>query len=62
MEEDVLAIRRDFARVEFELNKAEVFFQNATKSLFFCVSELVRADVNFTAEEKDSVRSLDRPE
>jgi hypothetical protein len=62
MEEDVLGIKRDFARVEFELNKAEVFFQNATKSLFFCVSELVRVDVNFTAEEKDSVRSLDRPE
>ena len=58
LEETTLQIKRDCSRVEFELRKTETYHKTATKTLFFCVSELVRAGIAFTSVEKDSIRAL----
>ncbi|MFP6899344.1 MAG: hypothetical protein VCA36_00280 [Opitutales bacterium] len=58
MEEEALQIKRDYGRVEFELRKAETYYKDSVKALFFCVSELVRSGASFSSEEKDTIRTL----
>jgi len=58
LEDSTLQIKRDCSRVEFELKKVEAYHKTTTKTLFFCVSELVRAGISFTSEEQGSIRAL----
>jgi hypothetical protein len=58
LEEATLRIKRDCSRVDFELRKTETYHKTTTKTLFFCVSEMVRAGISFTSKEQDSIRAL----